>query len=96
MTRLRTFLATAMLCLAGTASADVEGKLNLPVLGVIPQDDAVLQASNVGMPIILDPESRAGHAYDDAVGRLLGETLELRFTTPPKRTFMNWLLRRTA
>jgi septum site-determining protein MinD len=75
---------------------DVLEILAIPVLGVIPQDDAVLQASNVGMPVILDDRSDAGRAYRDAVARLLGETLELRYTTPPKRNFMNWFLRRTA
>jgi septum site-determining protein MinD len=75
---------------------DVLEILAIPVLGVIPQDDLVLQASNVGMPVILDDNSIAGQAYADAVARLLGETIEFKFVTPPKRTFMNWLLRRTA
>jgi septum site-determining protein MinD len=75
---------------------DVLEILAIPLLGVIPQDDAVLQASNVGMPVILDERSSAAVAYKDAVGRLLGETLEVRFIEPPKKTFMNWLLRRSA
>jgi septum site-determining protein MinD len=75
---------------------DVLEILAIPVLGVIPQDDLVLQASNVGMPVILEDRSVAGQAYKDAVGRLIGETSELRFVAPPKRTFMNWLRRRTA
>lgn len=75
---------------------DVLEILAIPLLGVIPQDDAVLQASNVGIPVILDDRSVAGAAYGDAVGRLMGETIELRFTAPPKKTFMSWLLRRSA
>ena len=46
---------------------DVLEILAIPLLGVIPQDDAVLQASNVGMPVVLDERSKAGQAYTDAV-----------------------------
>jgi septum site-determining protein MinD len=75
---------------------DVLEILAIPLLGVIPQDDAVLQASNVGMPVTLDERSAAGQAYHDAVRRLTGEQVELRFVAAPKRGFMQWLLRRTA
>ena len=75
---------------------DVLEILAIPVLGVVPQDDAVLQASNVGMPIVLDERSLAGQAYIDAVKRLNGEQVELRFVAQPKRGFMQWLRRRTA
>jgi septum site-determining protein MinD len=63
---------------------------------VIPQCPSVLQCSNTGVPVILDAESKAGQAYQDAVARLLGEKVELRFVLPPKRGLMDWLLRRSA
>ena len=75
---------------------DVLEILAIPLLGVIPQDDTVLQASNVGMPVVLDERSKAGQAYTDAVKRLAGEQIEMRFTAPAKRGFVQWLLRRTA
>ena len=75
---------------------DVLEILAIPLLGVIPQDEAVLQASNVGLPVVLDERSIAGQAYSDAVRRLAGEEVELRFVAPPKRGFMQWLWRRTA
>jgi septum site-determining protein MinD len=75
---------------------DVLEILAIPLLGVIPQDDSVLQASNVGMPVVLDERSKAGQAYTDAVKRLAGEQIEMRFTAPAKRGFVQWLLRRTA
>ena len=75
---------------------DVLEILAIPLLGVIPQDGAVLQASNVGMPVVLDDRSKAGEAYKDAVSRLLGEQLEMRFVAPPRRNFVQRLLRRTA
>ena len=75
---------------------DVLEILAIPLLGVIPQDDSVLQASNVGMPVVLDERSKAGQAYTDAVRRLAGEQIEMRFTAPAKKGLVQWLLRRTA
>ena len=75
---------------------DVLEILAIPLLGVIPQDDSVLQASNVGMPVVLDERSKAGQAYTDAVKRLAGEQIEMRFTAPAKRGLVQWLFRRTA
>ena len=75
---------------------DVLEILAIPLLGVIPQDDTVLQASNVGMPVVLDERSKAGQAYTDAVKRLAGEQLEMRFVAPAKKNFVSWLFRRTA
>jgi septum site-determining protein MinD len=75
---------------------DVLEILAIPLLGVIPQDNSVLQASNVGMPVVLDEHSKAGQAYTDAVKRLAGEQIEMRFTAPAKRGLVGWLLRRTA
>ncbi len=70
---------------------DVEEVLGLKTLGVIPESGDVLNASNKGEPVILDLESPAGQAYDDAVGRLLGEDRPLRFTTVDKKGFFSKL-----
>jgi septum site-determining protein MinD len=64
---------------------DVEEILGITVLGVIPESEQVLQASNAGNPVILDMESPAGMAYDDAVARLLGENRPLRFMEAEKK-----------
>jgi septum site-determining protein MinD len=64
---------------------DVLDILNVPLLGVIPESEAVLKASNTGTPVILDEKSNAGQAYRDAVSRFLGETVEHRFTKPPRK-----------
>ena len=71
--------------------ADVEEVLGLKALGVIPESTDVLNASNKGEPVILEGESEAGQAYDDAVGRLLGEDRPLRFTTLEKKGFFTKL-----
>ncbi len=68
--------------------ADVQEILAIPLLGVIPESQAVLNASNQGVPVILDEESPAGQAYDDAVARLLGENREHRFLQTQKKNFL--------
>ena len=64
---------------------DVEEILAVPLLGVIPESQAVLKASNTGVPVILDEESIAGQAYIDAVGRLIGDDLPHRFLSIEKK-----------
>ncbi len=66
---------------------DVKEILGLDVIGVVPESPDVLAASNAGVPVILNDESDASLAYDDAVARLLGENLPLRFLEEPKRGF---------
>jgi len=70
---------------------DVEEILGLKVLGVIPESPDVLNASNKGEPVILESETPAGLAYDDAVARLLGEERPLRFVTVEKKGFFSKL-----
>ncbi|GIU18589.1 site-determining protein [Shewanella sp. c952] len=67
---------------------DVEEILAIPLLGVIPESQAVLKASNSGVPVIIDNESDAGMAYSDAVERLLGAELPFRFITEEKKGFL--------
>ena len=64
---------------------DVKEILGLDVVGVIPESVDVLSASNAGTPVILNEGSDVSHAYQDAVARLLGDTVPLRFTEEPKR-----------
>jgi septum site-determining protein MinD len=59
--------------------ADVNEILAVPLLGVIPESQAVLRASNSGVPVIVDTESDAGQAYADAVARFLGDQVAFRF-----------------
>lgn len=66
---------------------DVQELLTIPLLGVIPESPDVLRASNSGNPIILDQKSDAGKAYCDAVERLLGNEVPLRFVTAKKGFF---------
>lgn len=71
---------------------DVEEILAIPLLGVIPESEAVLKASNQGTPVILDNDSLAGQAYNDAVDRLLGKEMPHRFLEAEKKSFLKRLL----
>jgi septum site-determining protein MinD len=75
---------------------DVLDILAIPLLGIIPESPTVLKSSNLGVPVILDNTSPAGRAYEDAVGRFLGETIEHRFVKPERRGLFQRLLWRTA
>jgi septum site-determining protein MinD len=75
---------------------DVLEILAIPLLGVIPESESVLKASNTGQPVILDATSKAGLAYADVVGRYLGEQIEHRFMSVERRGIFQRLLWRTA
>jgi septum site-determining protein MinD len=66
---------------------DVKEILGLDVVGVVPESADVLAASNAGIPVILNEDSDVSRAYEDAVARLLGETVPLRFVDEPKKGF---------
>jgi septum site-determining protein MinD len=55
---------------------DVLEILSIPLLGIIPESEEVLRASNLGSPVTLSaPQSGPGRAYFEAARRLLGESL---------------------
>lgn len=64
---------------------DVKEILAIELLGVVPESQAVLSASNAGVPVILDEASDAGQAYQDAVARFLGEERPHRFLSAEKK-----------
>ena len=72
---------------------DVQDILSLHLLGVIPESKSVLNASNSGIPVILDEESNAGQAYADIVARYLGEDKPHRFIDEQKKGLFGKLFR---
>jgi septum site-determining protein MinD len=70
---------------------DVQEILSLHLLGVIPESKAVLNASNSGNPVVLDDKSDAGQAYQDVVGRYLGEDVPHRFIEEEKKGLLGRL-----
>jgi len=70
---------------------DIQELLGISLIGVIPESQAVLQASNSGVPVILDDSSDSGQAYMDVVGRFLGEERPMRFIEVEKRGLLKRL-----
>src|SRR5438128_6637547 len=73
---------------------DVKEILSIPLLGVVPESESVLKASNTGTPVVFDEESPAGRAYLDAVARFVGEQREMRFLQPGRRSIFRSLFGR--
>ena len=67
--------------------ADIQDILRIKLIGVIPESEAVLQASNQGLPAIHIKGADVAEAYQDVVARFLGEERELRFIDPEKPGF---------
>jgi len=60
---------------------DVQEILRIPLIGVIPESENVLHASNQGVPAIHLKGTEVSEAYRDMIGRFLGETVPMRFTS---------------
>lgn len=63
---------------------DIQEILRIPLLGLVPESEAVLQASNQGTPAIHLKDSDVAGAYQDLVARFLGEDRPMRFTEAAK------------
>ncbi|MCQ8278959.1 septum site-determining protein MinD [Acetobacteraceae bacterium KSS8] len=67
---------------------DVLEILSIPLIGIIPESEEVLRASNLGAPVTLNnPDSAPARAYFDAVRRLRGETVDMNVPTDRKGLF---------
>jgi septum site-determining protein MinD len=76
---------------------DVLEILSIPLLGIIPESEEVLKASNLGSPVTLNnPNSAPAKAYYDAVRRLRGETLEVSVPSDRKGLMGRLFGRRVA
>lgn len=71
--------------------SDIQDLLGIPLVGVIPESESVLAASNAGVPVIHDHSSPSGLAYQDVVARLLGEERPMRFVEEEKKGFLSRL-----
>ncbi len=76
---------------------DVLEILSIPLLGIIPESQDVLKASNLGSPVTLaDPTSAPARAYANAARRLMGETVAMEIPTDKKSLFGKLFGRRVA
>ncbi|WP_374554613.1 septum site-determining protein MinD [Aquitalea pelogenes] len=70
---------------------DVKEILRVPLIGVIPESQTVLQASNSGTPAIHLKGSDVAEAYSDVIARFLGEDRPMRFLDAPKVSLLKRL-----
>lgn len=76
---------------------DILEILSIPLLGIIPESEEVLRASNVGTPVTLNnPDSAPGRAYFDAARRLKGEIVEMSIPSDRKSLLGKIFGRRAA
>ena len=66
---------------------DIQDILRIKLIGVIPESESVLHASNQGVPAIHDKETDVAQAYTDVVARFLGEDRPMRFVDAEKPGF---------
>src|SRR5438128_2945139 len=75
---------------------DVMGILSTPLLGLIPESEEVLHASNVGCPVTLhNPACAPARAYYDATARLRGEDVPMSIPSD-RKGLLNLLFGRRA
>ncbi len=67
---------------------DVQEILRIPMIGIIPESESVLHASNQGNPAIHMKGTDVSEAYEDVVSRFLGKDVPLRFTTYEKPSLL--------
>ncbi len=70
---------------------DIQDILRIKLLGVIPESETVLQASNQGTPAIHMNSSDVSEAYKDVITRFLGEDKPMRFIDVDKVGFFKRL-----
>jgi septum site-determining protein MinD len=70
---------------------DIQDILRIKLIGVIPESETVLNASNQGVPAIHDKGTDVSEAYTDVVARFLGEDRPMRFTEAEKPGFFKRL-----
>ena len=70
---------------------DIHDILRVKLIGVIPESETVLNASNQGIPAIHMKDTDVAEAYKDVIARFLGEDKPLRFVEADKPGFFKRL-----
>jgi septum site-determining protein MinD len=70
---------------------DIQDILRIKLIGVIPESESVLQASNQGVPAVHMQGSDVSEAYKDVIERFLGKDIPMRFTEAPKQGLLKRL-----
>jgi septum site-determining protein MinD len=76
---------------------DVLEILSIPLIGIIPESEDVLRASNLGSPVTISSvQSAAARAYQTAARRLCGEEIEMTIPSDRKGLLNRFFGRRAA
>jgi septum site-determining protein MinD len=59
------------------SAEDITDILSLKIIGIVPEDEYVIPASNSGVPVTLNPNSQAGIAFTNIARRITGEDIPL-------------------
>ena len=70
---------------------DIQDILRIKLIGVIPESEIVLQASNQGVPAVHMQGSDVSEAYKDVIDRFLGQERPMRFIDAQKPGFFKRL-----
>ena len=70
---------------------DIQEILRIPLIGVVPESETVLDASNQGTPAVHLKGTDVSEAYKDVISRFLGEQIPMRFTSAEKPGFFKRL-----
>ncbi|GAA4410639.1 septum site-determining protein MinD [Quisquiliibacterium transsilvanicum] len=71
---------------------DILDILKIPLLGVIPESQKVLESSNAGVPAVHDAQSEVAQAYVDAIDRFLGKDVPMRYVTEEQPSLLRRIL----
>ena len=74
------------------ATQDILEVLAIELIGVVPEDEAVIVASNRGLPTALDQHSRAGREFLNIARRIRGENVPFE-PLEGRDGFLGWLSR---
>jgi septum site-determining protein MinD len=66
---------------------DIQDILRIKLIGVVPESETVLNASNQGIPAIHMKGTDVSEAYKDVIDRFLGADKPMRFVDPQKAGF---------
>ena len=71
---------------------DVTEILAVDILGVVPDDESIVIATNKGEPAVSNPDSRAGQAYRNIVRRIMGEEVPIMSFEAKQEGFFDKLM----
>ena len=70
---------------------DIQDILRIKLIGIIPESEVVLQASNQGLPAVHMQGTDVSEAYNDVIDRFLGQDKPMRFIEAQKSSFFKRL-----